>query len=178
MLLHVVGHTAAIAAGLKLSQLGGDPRDSGGGDAPQVGGGDHRGVGLFGAWAPLQQPVWQASPEFEDGEFDAAGARVLLTRAVVVAVVDAFVADLLVFGLQKESVFAGMTASANGLITVRRRSGLAVARLFSVRACRGRSLGAAVVLIARGLRHLEDQPVAVLVSGLSLRRRDKRLDRV
>ncbi len=44
--------------------------------------------------------------------------------------------------------------------------------------CRGRLSGAVIVLISFELRHLEDQPVAVLISGPSLRRQDKRPDQV
>src|SRR5690349_18284633 len=72
-----------------------------------------------------------------------------------------------------------MSASANVLIIARSRSGLAAARLSSARACRGRLSGAVIVLISfKDLVVLKDQPVAVLISGHSLRRRAKRPDQV
>ncbi|MFI9825899.1 IS30 family transposase [Streptomyces sp. NPDC052013] len=71
-----------------------------------------------------------------------------------------------------------MSASANVLTIARSRSGLAAARLSSAMACKGRLSGAVIVLISFELRQLEDRPVAVLVSGHSLRRRDKHPDQV
>src|SRR5690242_14467957 len=67
--------------------------------------------------------------------------------------------------LQRASASADMSASANVLTIARSRSGLAAARLSSARACRGRLSGAVIVLISFGLRHLEDQPVAVRLCG-------------
>lgn len=63
------------------------------------------------------------------------------------------------------SASADMSTSANILTIARSRSGLAVARLSSARACRGTLSGAVIVLISFGLRHLEDQPVAVHLCG-------------
>nr|WP_241757069.1 winged helix-turn-helix transcriptional regulator [Streptomyces sp. WAC00263] len=54
----------------------------------------------------------------------------------------------------------------SGLVS--RTSGLAVARLSAARACRGRAAGlscAVIVLASFGLRHFEDQPVAVHLCG-------------
>ncbi|MGX1471218.1 UNVERIFIED_CONTAM: hypothetical protein RKD50_000026 [Streptomyces canus] len=103
LLVEVLGHRADLG----LRQLG-DPEgfgeflDPAGGDAEQVGGGDHRDQGLFGPSAPFEQPVQEvitALPQLGNGEFDGAGAGVPLAWAVAVAVVDAFVADLAVFGV-------------------------------------------------------------------------------
>src|SRR4051794_8837314 len=80
--------------------------------------------------------------------------------------------------LQSASASADMSASVNVLIIARSRSGLAEARLSSVRACRGRLSGAVIVLISFEARHFEDQPVAVSLCGHRPERRDKPPDQV
>jgi hypothetical protein len=65
------------------------------------------------------------------------------------------VADLPYSASQRASASADMSASANILIIERSRSGLAEARLSSVRACRGTLSGAVIVLISFELRPVE-----------------------
>jgi hypothetical protein len=104
-----------------------------------------------------------AGPEFGDGEFAGAGAGLPIARAISVAVLSSLTCPY--SALQRASASADMRASANVLTIARSRSGLAAARLSSERACRGRLSGAVIVLISLGLRHLEDQPVAVQLCG-------------
>ncbi|SCE17590.1 hypothetical protein GA0115240_142178 [Streptomyces sp. DvalAA-14] len=102
LFVQVLGH----GADLRLAQLRdaeglGEFLHPAGADAQEVGGGDHRDEGLFGPAAAFQEPGREvaALPQLGQGEFDGAGAGVPLARAVSVAVVDAFVADLPVFGV-------------------------------------------------------------------------------
>lgn len=92
-------------ADLGLGQLGdaeglGELLDPAGGDAEEVGGGDYRDQGLLGPAASFQQPVREvaALPQLGDCELDGPGAGVPLARAIAVAMVDSFLADLPVFG--------------------------------------------------------------------------------
>lgn len=102
LIVQVLGHRADLG----LGQLGdaeglGELLDSAGGDPEQVGGGDHRDQGLFGPATSFQQPVREvaALPQLGDGELDGPGAGVPLARAIAVAMVDSFLADLPVFGV-------------------------------------------------------------------------------
>jgi hypothetical protein len=102
LLVKMLGHRTDLG----LRQLGhaerlGELLDAAGGYAEQVSGGDHRDEGLLGPPAAFEEPVREATAltQLGDGQFDGAGAGVPLARAVAVAVVDAFVADLAVFGV-------------------------------------------------------------------------------
>jgi len=74
------------------------------------------------------------------------------------------------------SASADITASANVLIIARSRSGLAGARISSVRAFSGRPPGAVIMLIPfepSTLRHFDNQPMAVSPCGHQPEWRDK-----
>lgn len=115
-------------ADLRLRQLGhpeglGELLDPAGGAAKQVCGGDHRDQGLLGPPPAFQQPVREvaSAAELGDGQFDRAGPRVPLAWAISVAVIDPLVADLAVFGVQRASTSADMSASANVLTIARKQ---------------------------------------------------------
>ncbi len=102
LLVQVLGHRADLGLRqLRHPEGLGELLHSAGGDTEQVGGGDHRDQGLFGPAAALEQPVREvaALPQLGNGELDGPSAGVPLARAVAVAVVDAFVADLPVLGV-------------------------------------------------------------------------------
>ncbi len=102
LLVEMLGHRADLG----LRHLGdaegfGELLDPARGNAQQVGGGDHTDQGLLGPAAALEEPAREvtALTQLGDGEFDGAGAGIPLARAISVAVVDAFVADLPVLGI-------------------------------------------------------------------------------
>jgi hypothetical protein len=188
LLVQVLGHRTDLGLRqLRHPQGLGELLHLAGGDTEEVGGGDHRDQGLFGPAASLEEPVREvaALPQLGNGELDGPGAGVPLARATAVAVVDSLVADLPVFGVAEgvglgghEGVGERFDHRAQQIGTLPRKRGHPQARFSSARACRGRLSGAVIVLISFEFRHLEDQPVAVLISGPSLRRQAKRPDQV
>ncbi|GAA3228032.1 hypothetical protein GCM10020256_39880 [Streptomyces thermocoprophilus] len=102
LLVQVLGHRADLGLRqLRHPEGLGELLDPAGGDTEQVGGGDHRDQGLLGPAAALEKPVREvaALPQLGNGELDGPGAGVPLARAIAVAMVDAFLADLPVFGV-------------------------------------------------------------------------------